>query len=166
MATQQEVDNIIDQLIIDNTTRQIDPAKMRSVLKAINARVPVSSDPSSLTVDAPLSLDPFTGVLSMPKASDNQQGYIDTEDFKKFNKRTSGIPPAEFWLFAKGLSGGNTNDAPFPEIELNDVCICFLPTSDTEGAGEFGFFQYVDAEKSSQDPTAYMPVITALINVT
>src|SRR6478752_4453447 len=158
--TQEEVDNLIDSLIIDNTTRLIDPARVRQVLKAINARVPVSSDPSTLIASAPLALDEFSSTLSISQASESVPGYVSVDDFKKFNTGVEGIPASDFRLAFKGYQGGVANTGAWPTIELNDACWSFRSVSDIPDAGEVGLFQYVDTEKDDQDPTAYIPLLT------
>lgn len=163
MATQQDVDNIIDQLIIDNTTRQIDPAKMRQVLKAINARVPASSDPSVLTVSAPLALDAFTNTLSIPASSRTVNGFLTSADFSRFDDSVKPVTNGLFKLVAKSFL--NTDPEMSNTIEINDVCLSFIE-SETVGAGEFGFFQYSDDAKDDQDPAAYTAIMTSIINVT
>lgn len=163
MATQQEVDNIIDQLIIDNTTRQIDPSKMRQVLKAINERIPASSDPSVLTVSPPLVMDNFTNTIGIPPSNRDDDGFLKNTDFAKFDDAASPVFDSNFKLAAK--SPENTDPAMKHVIQINDVCLSFI-VSDTPGAGEFGFFQYSDEEKDDQDPTAYTAVLTSLVNVT
>lgn len=168
--TQAEVDAIISSLIIDNTTRQINPAKMREVLMAINARVPVSSDPSTLTAVTPLAIDEFSSELSISQANESTPGYLSALDFKKFNRSAEAVEPEQFRLALKGFQKIEDvitgNSAPWPTIELNDCCWAFLSTSDMENVGQVGLFQYIDADKDDQDPTAYTPVIMSLVNVT
>lgn len=161
--TQEEVDAIIDSLIIDNTTRQVDPAKVRTVLHAINARVPASSDPSVLVATPPLVLDEFTNALSIPQSNESTSGYISDVDFKKFNMGVDPVVSGDFRLVAK--APGNVDR---PVIELKDICLSFR-SDNTDGipdAGTFGFFQYIDAELNDQDPDAYTPVSVTLVNVT
>jgi Leucine-rich repeat (LRR) protein len=83
MYTEEDVNNIIGQLIIDNNTMQISPKKLRDVLKIINSRIGV--DPSSISTNSPLNLDPFTSVLSLLKADAENDGYLSKEDWIKFN---------------------------------------------------------------------------------
>lgn len=80
--TQEQVEEIIASLIIDNNTGAIDPAKMRQVLRAINARVPAPSDPSSATFSAPLAYDAYSNTVSIPKAGPTVDGYTDKADFR------------------------------------------------------------------------------------
>lgn len=168
--TQQEVDDLIDSLIIDNNTRLVDPARVRQVLKAVNARVPVSSDPSTLTAVSPLALDEFTSELSISQANESTPGYLSALDFKKFNRSAEAVEPEQFRLALKGFQKIEDvitgNSAPWPTIELNDCCWAFLSTSDMENVGQVGLFQYIDADKDDQDPTAYTPVIMSLVNIT
>jgi len=63
MASQQEVDNIIDGLIIDNTTGYVNPSRLRQVLKAINQRAGNDSSASNLTAVYPINIDALTGVI-------------------------------------------------------------------------------------------------------
>lgn len=166
MATQQEVDNIIDQIIIDNTTRQIDPAKMRQVLKAINARVPATSDPTVLTVTSPLIFNQFTNNISMPavRGVPNGDGFLKWTDYIRFNEYASGVKDQVFRLAFKGYQGGVPNEST--NIQLNDICQAIVLSEETPGAADFGYYQYIDAEKNDQDPTAYMPIMIATVNAT
>lgn len=164
--TQEEVYNIIATEIIDNTTRLIDPARLRGVLNAIVALVPSSSDPASLVATTPLALDEFTSTLSISQASESTPGYLGNLDFKKFSQGSEAIPASDFRLAFKGYQGGVANTGEWPTIELNDACWSFRSTSDIPDAGEVGLFQYVDAEKDDQDPTAYIPLLTTAVNVT
>lgn len=164
MATQQEVDNLIDSLIIDNTTKQVTPSAVREVLKAINARVPASSDPSVLTVSAPLALDEFTNNLSMPSASSEEgaDGFLKWTDYRRFEANTSPISDGEFRLSFKGYQDNVANTGS--NIELNDVCLSIKLSTETAGAAEFGYYQYVDITKSDQDPDAYLAITTNDVN--
>lgn len=164
--TQEEVENLIDALIIDNTTRVIDPARVRQVLKAINARVPIGSDPNSLNTQSPLALNPSNGNLSISQASSISAGYLSASDWVKFNTASESVPVVanKIVLFAKGFAGGSENIAS--SIEKNDICVAFLNTNpDFPTAGTFGFFQY-GGSGDDQDISNYVPVDSTAVNIT
>lgn len=80
--TGAEREAIINELIIDNNTNQVTPAKVREVLKVLNEAIQIA-DPAAVYAIAPLVLNPFNNQFSMPKASETQDGYISKEDFQK-----------------------------------------------------------------------------------
>jgi len=84
MATATERQNLINSLIIDNTTGQISPAKMREVLTALNVAI-VVTEPSGVSAVLPLSYNNFTNQFSISLATALQDGYISKEDWIKFN---------------------------------------------------------------------------------
>lgn len=109
MATQQEVDNIIDSVIIDNTTGYINPARVRQVLKAINARIG-NDNVASISVEEPITLDGFTGIIG----------------FKK-------IPFKSFRVINKGWKPGTMPDEDHVNTTNESVLGDFCIGTDTEG---------------------------------
>lgn len=65
MASRQELINIVNSQIIDNTTNEVTPAKVRSVFYEIINSMPISGDTQSISTEFPIFLDQFTGVLSI-----------------------------------------------------------------------------------------------------
>jgi len=97
MPTQQELLNIVNANIIDNSTGYIDPARMRAVLTAIILGIPTSTGGGGLDLTAlyPLVLDGFTGKLILKS-----------------------VPFGKFERIFKGWKPGS---APTPEsINVND----------------------------------------------
>lgn len=77
MASQQELINIVNGLIIDNNTNQVTPAKVRSALISIIEELGVS-DATSVAANLPLVLDPFTNTFSINKATFEVPGVVKT----------------------------------------------------------------------------------------
>jgi len=92
----------------------ITPAIMRSVLIPIIASYAGRS--ANISGTAPISWDPFTGNISIPKASATQDGYISKEDFAAFLAGSSPLAPLELRVLKKatGNSGGFT-------VEVGDL---------------------------------------------
>jgi hypothetical protein len=85
MSTQAERENLINSLIIDNTTMQVSPAKVRQVLFELNNAIGIS-DVSGISAIVPLYLDPYTNTFSISKASETVDGYISHDDFIKLKE--------------------------------------------------------------------------------
>ena len=64
MASQQDIQNLINSYIIDNNTGAINPAKLREVLTTINISIPGGSS-TNINAIPPLYLDGFTGDLTL-----------------------------------------------------------------------------------------------------
>jgi len=96
--TQQDLINLVNSLIIDNTSNQVTPAKVRQVLIAMIESQPASGGGTSFTAEYPLNINSFTNVLSY-----------------EVN------PSGKIRLFQKGWDGTSENTAPY--IQKNDICI-------------------------------------------
>jgi hypothetical protein len=82
--SQEELNSIVQALIIDNTTNQITPAKVRTVFEAVISSLAVT-DAATVTATPPLYLDAFTNVFSILQANAETNGYLSKEDWAKFN---------------------------------------------------------------------------------
>ena len=116
MATQQELLNLLNSLILDNNTNQVTPAKVRAVLTAIISELGIT-DTTTTTATAPLVLDPFDNNFSIQKATELNDGYLAKEDFVKFNSFINNYYPvvSKFQLVHKSTDNLNNR------IELNDL---------------------------------------------
>lgn len=119
MATATERQNLINSLIIDNTTGQISPAKMREVLTALNVAI-VVTEPSGVSAVLPLSYNNFTNQFSISLATALQDGYISKEDWIKFNTASTAPQADKITIKHKGWYGGVKNTGN--NIELGDIC--------------------------------------------
>lgn len=119
MATPTERQNLINSLIIDNSTGQISPAKMREVLTALNVAI-VVTEPSGVSAVAPLSYSSFTNQFSITLATALQDGYITKEDWAKFNTASSKPQADKITIKHKGWFDGVKNTGE--NIELGDIC--------------------------------------------
>lgn len=83
--SQEELINIVRELIIDNNTNQVTPAKVRNVFEAvISAMNPENA--GSVSASDPLVYDPFTNSFSIPKADATKDGFLSKEDFIIFSE--------------------------------------------------------------------------------
>lgn len=97
--TPQDLIAYIEGLIIDNTTQQISPYKMRAVLvEMVNSLN--QSNISSLSAILPLQYDPFTNTLSLPVVNDLTTGG------------TNSVLSAEQGKILKGLIDAIVSDIP------------------------------------------------------
>ena len=119
MSTPTERQNLINSLIIDNSTGQVSPAKMREVLSALNVAV-VVTEPSGVSAVLPLSYDNFTNQFSISLATALQDGYLKKEDFVKFNTAASKPQADKITIKHKGWFNGVKNTSN--NIELGDIC--------------------------------------------
>lgn len=119
MSTPTERQNLINSLIIDNSTGQISPAKMREVLTALNVAI-VVTEPSGVSAVLPLSYSNFTNQFSISLATALQDGYISKEDWIKFNNASTASKADEITIKHKGWFGGVKNTGA--NIELGDIC--------------------------------------------
>lgn len=85
----QDLNPIIDSLI-DNNINYISPAKLRAVLKAIASRIQAPAGGNGLTAQDPLDYDPFSGILQIPSATVDRDGYLKKEDFQTFTEGAGG----------------------------------------------------------------------------
>jgi len=93
--SQEELISIVQSLIIDNTTNQVTPAKVRAVFEAVISSL-VVTDAGSVSATPPLYLDAFTNVFSILKADAVTNGYLSKEDWVKFDtavNRFKGVFP-------------------------------------------------------------------------
>ena len=119
MATPTERQLLINNLIIDNNTGQISPAKMREVLTALNVAI-VVTEPSGVSAVLPLSYNNFTNQFSISLATALQDGYISKEDWVKFNTSASKPQADKITIKHKGWYDGVKNTGN--NIELGDIC--------------------------------------------
>lgn len=113
--SQEELNSIVDGIIIDNTTNQVTPAKVRSVFKAVISSLD-QTNAGSVTANPPLNYDAFTNVFSILKADAVTNGYLSKEDWVLFNSAVGGATP-DATTSVKGklkLAGdlGGTADLP------------------------------------------------------
>ncbi len=120
--TQAEVDELIDGIIIDNNTMQVNPAKVRAVLKAINARVPGPSDPSSASFTTPLAYDAFTNTVSISQASTAADGYLTKQMFARIKV----VPFGQMEIF-----NGPEKEADDVTLQVDDVA-AFIYIADSK----------------------------------
>lgn len=119
MATPTERQLLINNLIIDNNTGQISPAKMREVLTALNVAI-VVTEPSGVSAVLPLSYNNFTNQFSIQQASELQDGYLTKEFFAKFNTASTAPQADKITIKHKGWFDGSKNTGN--NIELGDIC--------------------------------------------
>lgn len=119
MATPTERQLLINNLIIDNNTGRISPAKMREVLTALNVAI-VVTEPSGVSAVLPLSYNNFTNQFSISLATALQDGYISKEDWVKFNTSASKPQADKITIKHKGWYDGVKNTGN--NIELGDIC--------------------------------------------
>lgn len=120
--TEAEVDSIIESLIIDNNTMQINPSKMRQVLKAINSRIPGPVDPSTVDYTEPLAYDSFSNTVSMSQASTSTDGYLTKDMFSRIKV----VPFSQMHIF-----GGPEKPPGSITLEVDDVAAFLYRVDDT-----------------------------------
>jgi hypothetical protein len=119
MSTQTERQNLINSLIIDNTTGKISPAKMREVLTSLNLAI-VVTEPSGVTAVLPLLYNNFTNQFSISPATALQDGYLTKENFIKFNTASTAPQADKITIKHKGWFNNVKNTGE--NIELGDIC--------------------------------------------
>lgn len=119
MSTPTERQNLINSLIIDNSTGQISPAKMREVLTALNVAI-VVTEPSGVSAVLPLQYSNFTNEFSISLATALQDGYLKKEDWIKFDTATSKPQADKITIKHKGWFNGVKNTSN--NIEVGDIC--------------------------------------------
>ena len=117
--TPQEIEVIINQFIIDNTTNQITPAKVRYVLKVMNAAIK-TTDASAVLAIEPLFFDSFTNQFSIRQVSNVASGFLTGSDYAEFKQNLLPIAADRIELKQKGWKGGIKNTGA--NIELGDIC--------------------------------------------
>ena len=129
--TPQEIEIIINQFIIDNTTNQITPAKVRYVLKVMNEAIKTTDAATVYAVD-PLFFDSFTNQFSIRQVSNTESGFLTGSDYAEFKENLLPIQADRIELKQKGWKGGIKNTGA--NIELGDIC---------QGWG--GFDEWIDS---------------------
>lgn len=119
MSTPTERQNLINSLIIDNSTGQISPAKMREVLTSLNLAI-VVTEPSGVTAVLPLLYNNFTNQFSISPSTALQDGYLKKEDFIKFNTSSTAPQADKITIKHKGWFNGVKNTGK--NTELGDIC--------------------------------------------
>lgn len=107
--TQAELDSLVDALIIDNTTGQINPYKVRQVFHAIISSIQ-QTNLAQVTATPPLNYDGFNNIFSILKASAIQDGYLSKEDFASMSL---GYTPENSANKATTMSGNTTSNILF-----------------------------------------------------
>lgn len=82
--TEIQLRNLISFNVPDNTQGIVTPFKIREVMNEIVTKA-FDSQLDSLVADNPLSFNPTTRSLSMPRATATQSGYLHAFDFAVFN---------------------------------------------------------------------------------
>jgi len=116
--TQEELNNLVDQIIIDNTTNQVTPAKVRSVLKAIISSIS-TADAASVTAERPIIYDNFSNTFSITQASATNDGYVVSSDWQKWSYP---LPFGTKEVIAKGANLDLEANTGNPNFEPFDIC--------------------------------------------
>lgn len=107
--SQEQLNNIVNELILDNNTNQVTPAKVRKVFNAVISSLSVT-DVSTMTATPPLYLNAFTSVFSILKADAVTNGYLSKEDWVRFDTSTGGVTTDDV-LNNSGVIGETDTDA-------------------------------------------------------
>lgn len=110
--TPAQLIDLTNALIIDNTTNQITPYKVRQLMYAIINTISQESL-SSITATSPVDIDGFYNI-SIPKADADNDGYLSAIDFAAFSAASSSpLAPLEIRVLkkAEGNTGGFTKEA-------------------------------------------------------
>jgi len=121
--SQEELNSIVQALIIDNTTNQITPAKVRTVFEAVISSLAVT-DAATVTAEPPLYLDAFTNVFSILQANAETNGYLSKEDWAIFSSSTSkfkGVYPTFAALVSAHPTATAGDYAQVNEVGATDV---------------------------------------------
>jgi len=154
--TPKEIEVIINQFILDNTSNQITPAKVRYVLKVLNEAIK-QTDPAAVYAIEPLFFDPFTNQFSIRQVSNIASGFLTGSDYAEFKQNLLPIAANRIELKQKGWKGGINNTGA--NIELGDIC-----------QGWNGFDEWIDSMMyvslgDDQDISNYERIYSANVNV-
>lgn len=114
--SQAQIDQLIDGLIIDNSTQQVTPSKLRQVLHAIN-QAGQSTDLQAVEVYPPLVFDQYNNILSLPPVAYKQRRVLGKGPgmSERLLPEPGDImygwsPDGKEWWDSALYNGGNLND--------------------------------------------------------